>query len=121
MTTKSNKKELKRLRQDLRNNMPPAEAILWNQLKGKQLDGYKFRRQHSIDNFVLDFFCPEGRLAIEIDGDSHYGEGHQNDDAVRQQQIESHGITIIRFTNTEIYDSLDGVVDTISRQLTGRI
>jgi len=117
MVSRINKKELKGLRQNLRNNMPPAERILWSQLKGGQLDKYKFRRQHSIDEFVLDFYCPQAGLAIEIDGDSHYETDKPKYDLERSRKIESHGIKIIRFTNTEVYDSLDGVIDQIIKQL----
>ena len=117
MVSPFNKKELKGLRQNLRNNMPPAEKILWNKLKGKQLEKYKFRRQHSIDEFILDFYCPQAELAIEIDGDSHYEDDSPKYDAERSRKIESHGIRIIRFTNNEVYDSLNGVVDQILKQL----
>lgn len=117
MVSGFNKKELKGLRQNLRNNMPPAERILWNKLRGKQLRGYKFQRQHSIEDFILDFYCPKTGLAIEIDGDSHYGAGKPLYDAERSRKIESHGIKIIRFTNTEVYNSLDGAVDHILKQL----
>ena len=117
MVSGFNKKELKGLRQDLRNNMPPAEKILWSKLKGSQLEKYKFRRQYSVDKFILDFYCPQAGLAIEIDGDSHYETDKPEYDAVRSRKIESHGIKIIRFTNTEVYDSLDGVIDQILKQL----
>jgi len=117
MVSQFNKKELKGLRQNLRNNMPPAERILWSKLKGKQLEKYKFRRQHSIEDFVLDFYCPQAGLAIELDGDSHYDTDKPEYDAERSRKIELHGIKIIRFTNTEVYDSLDGVVDQILKQL----
>jgi len=117
MANRSNKKELKNLRQNLRNNMPPAEILLWDKLKAKQLGGYKFRRQHSIDQYVLDFFCPKAQLAIEVDGDSHYQEKKIEYDRERQQHIESLGIKILRFTNNEIYDRLDGVLGEILRKL----
>jgi very-short-patch-repair endonuclease len=68
----SNLKEKKELRKQLRNNATPAERKLWKALQGKKLDGFKFRRQHSIDRYILDFFCPTTNLAIELDGDSHY-------------------------------------------------
>jgi len=97
--------------------MPPAEKILWSKLKGRQLEKYKFRRQHSIDEFILDFYCPQAELAIEIDGDSHYETNKPEYDAERSRKIESHGIKIIRFTNTEIYESLEGVVGLILKQL----
>ena len=117
MVSPFNKKELKSLRQNLRNNMPPAEKILWSKLKGKQLEKYKFRRQHSIDQFILDFYCPQAELAIEIDGDSHYDTGKSEYDVERSRKIESYGIKIIRFTNKDVYDSLDGVVDQILKEL----
>jgi very-short-patch-repair endonuclease len=55
--------------------MPLAEIILWSRSKGRQLGGYKFRRQYSVEYFMIDFYCPELKLAIEVDGDSHYTEG----------------------------------------------
>ncbi|NIQ04073.1 MAG: DUF559 domain-containing protein [Nitrospinaceae bacterium] len=116
MASPINKKELKGLRQKLRNNMPPAEKALWNQLRGSQLEGYKFRRQQSIGDFILDFYCPEAKLAIEIDGDSHFGDDNEINDFERQRKIELHGIKIIRFTNIEIHDSLEGVVANILKQ-----
>jgi very-short-patch-repair endonuclease len=56
--------------------MPLAEIILWGRLKGRQLDGYKFRRQSSVEDFIIDFYCPELKLAVEIDGESHYTPPH---------------------------------------------
>ena len=117
MVLRFNKKELKGLRQNLRNNMPPAERILWGKLKGKQLGGFKFRRQHSIDEFILDFYCPKARLAIEIDGDSHFESENAKNDSERTRKIELQGPKILRFTNTEIYESLEGVLDQILKHL----
>ena len=79
--------------------MPEAEVILWSKLRGKGLDGHKFRRQYSIGKFVLDFYCPKLRLAIEVDGDSH---------------MEAIGITFLRFSNREIYKNINGVLNKIS-------
>lgn len=61
-------------RKMLRSNLPKAEVILWSRLKSKGLDGYKFRRQYSVGKFVIDFYCPRLKLAIEVDGDSHFSE-----------------------------------------------
>lgn len=90
--------------------MPPAEVILWLQLKGRQLNGYKFRRQYSIDKFVVDFYCPELKLAVEVDGDSHYVDGAKERDEGRQKIIENAGIRFLRFTNKDVYDNLNGVL-----------
>ena len=97
--------------------MPPAEVLLWLKLKNKGLKGYKFRRQYSIDNFIVDFYCPKLKLAIEIDGNSHYIEGANLSDNNRQSRIESYGITFLRFTNREIYENIDGTLKIIMEYL----
>ena len=66
-----NKKYLEPFRKELRNNLTPAEAFLWKQLQKRQLKGRKFRRQHSIENFIVDFYCPQEQLIIELDGEIH--------------------------------------------------
>jgi very-short-patch-repair endonuclease len=70
----NNKPILKNYRKGLRNNMTEAEIVLWKYLKGSQLDGKKFRRQHSFGNYILDFYCAPLKLAIELDGASHFTE-----------------------------------------------
>ena len=92
------------------------ETVIWSKLKGKQLLGYKFRRQYSVDRYVVDFYCPELKLAVEIDGDSHFQNGAENDDMVRQAFIESFGIRFLRFTNEDVFKNLDGVVETIRQK-----
>jgi len=105
-------------RKELRNNMPEAERKLWAQLKGKSLDGFKFRRQYGVGPYVLDFYCPEVKLGIELDGDSHYTKDAMEYDSIRQAQIESMGIKIIRFTNIEIDENLTSVLEGIQKFLT---
>src|SRR3954466_2782636 len=90
-----NKKKLKDRRKTLRNYSTSAEATLWLLLKGKHLDGRKFRRQHSVGNYVLDFYCPSEKLAIELDGEGHYStEGIEHDEK-RRLFIESCEIHIL--------------------------
>ena len=96
--------------------MPKPEALLWSRLKVKAL-GYKFRRQFSIGSFIVDFYCPEIKLAIEVDGDSHFTEGAEEADRAREREIESYGITFLRFTNKDICENLDGVLERISERL----
>jgi len=96
MTKIYNKIEEKLKRKMLRNNMPRAEVVLWSKLKGRGLGGYKFRRQYSVGKFVIDFYCPKLKLAIEVDGDSHYIEGADLCDKERQTIIESFGIENLR-------------------------
>ena len=109
MTKLYNKSEEKFKRKRLRGNMPHAEVILWSKLKGKGI-GYKFRRQYSIGKFVVDFYSPELKLAIEVDGSSHYTENAMYRDNARQKTIESYSITFLRFTNKDIYENLNGVL-----------
>lgn len=97
-------------RKKLRNNMTKAEIILWSKLKHSQIRDLKFRRQHSIGPFILDFYCPKLRLAIEVDGPSHFEDGAQEYDEERQKYIESCNISFLRFTNSDIYKNLDGVL-----------
>ena len=97
--------------------MPKAEQILWQYLKGKQLSGYKFRRQYSVGAFIVDFYCIEAKLAIELDGDSHFEEGVAGYDQKRQRFIENLGIRVLRFTNHEIYFDLDNVLEVIKTKL----
>ncbi len=117
MTEIFNKDFLKYRRKALRKNMPKAEWILWDELKNKKLKGYKFRRQFSIDNFVVDFYCPKLKLVIEIDGDNHLNKDVVEYDKFRQEIIESLSIKVIRFTNNEVYENLNKVVEEIKRYL----
>ncbi len=115
MTQLFNRIEIKSHRRALRNNMPKVEVILWSRLKGRQIKGLKFWRQQGVGRYVLDFYCPANRLAIELDGDSHYLTDKARDADIRREEfIRSLDITILRFTNTEIYDNLDGVLQKIA-------
>lgn len=105
-----NPKKSKKFRQQLRNNMTKAEVMLWNRLKGKQLLGYKIRRQYGVGKYVIDFYCPKVKLGIEIDGDSHFTEKGLKHDGERDDYISNENIELIRITNTEIYENLDAVV-----------
>ncbi|MBD2384370.1 endonuclease domain-containing protein [Cylindrospermum sp. FACHB-282] len=115
MTELYNKTSEKEKRQFLRNNMPPAEKIVWEKLRRQQIEGCKFRRQYSIDVFVVDFYSPELKLAIEIDGDSHFQNGAQAYDYERQSFLESKGTRFLRFTNQQVYQELEGVITIIAQ------
>ncbi|MGR5283672.1 endonuclease domain-containing protein [Vibrio maritimus] len=99
-------------RKQLRNNPTLAEARLWYFLRGGQV-GAKFRRQYGVGDYVLDFYSPELRLAIEVDGDSHFSVEVQEHDTVRTEFLETRGIQVIRFTNREVLEECDGVVEVI--------
>jgi very-short-patch-repair endonuclease len=117
MTELYNKTSEKVKRQLLRNQMPLAEQIAWERLRGKQVAGCKFRRQYSIDRFVVDFYTPELKLAIEIDGESHHGEQAQAYDVERQSFLEAKGIRFLRFTNQQIMEDLDQVIERIEKRI----
>jgi very-short-patch-repair endonuclease len=96
-----------------------TEWIFWNVvLKNKQFRHYKFRRQHVVHSFILDFYCPQLLLWIEIDGGYHNQQEQQVYDAIREDIIKDHGITIIRFTNEEIETNLKWVVAELKKYIT---
>lgn len=95
----------------LRRNATSPEKLLWSMLRAKNLAGLKFRRQHAIEPYIVDFYCAAERLIIELDGESH--EGREAYDAKRQAMIESKGYSVLRFTNDEVMDNLDGVLESV--------
>ena len=117
MEKRFNRKAQKRIRQYLRNNATDAEKKLWEMLKGKQLLGYKFRRQQGIEEYVVDFYCPQGKLAIEIDGAKHSTPQQKKADLQRTKRIQSHNITVLRFSNTDVFENPDGVMSAIVESL----
>jgi very-short-patch-repair endonuclease len=104
----------KPVRKLLRNNLTPEEVILWNHLKNSK-SGFKFRRQHSIGNFIADFFCAEKRLIIELDGSQHLD--HIEHDQEMTNYFESLGINVIRFWNNEVNTNINGVLMKIEEKL----
>jgi len=103
----------------LRKRMTYSENLLWEKLKGKQLLGLRFRRQHPIDIFIADFYCHIAKLVIEIDGDIHL-EQIEYDDG-REAEIEKYNIKIIRFTNDEVNNDIEGVLQKIETVIKVRI
>ncbi len=97
---------------ELRQPQTPAEVKLWSRLRDRQLDGLKFRRQHPIDRFIIDFYCAEAKLCIEIDGDSHADQVDY--DQARMAYLNERGYTVIRFTNREVFKQVDAVLQVIA-------
>ena len=108
---------VKPYRNQLRANLTDAEKILWTQLENKKL-GIKFRRQYSIDKFILDFYAPSIRLGIELDGVQHLDNTEY--DKERTYLLEHYGCTIIRFWNGDVLNNLDGVIMFIQEEI-GRL
>ena len=90
--------------------------LLWQYLKNNQL-GVKFRRQFGVDQYVLDFYCPERKLAVEIDGPTHDSAEAKNRDKARQSHIEFKGVQFLRFAADDVYYDLDRVLETIKKTL----
>ena len=100
---------------ELRATPTDAERRLWWRLRNKQLDGFRFRRQQPMGPYVVDFFCPEASLIIEIDGGQH--DANQAQDALRTRWLEGRGYKVIRFWNNDVLANADGVVLTIREAL----
>jgi very-short-patch-repair endonuclease len=96
---------------ELRNNMTKSEILLWNHIRKRRLNGTHFRRQHPYGIYILDFYCFEANLVIEIDGPIHLD--HQEYDIERTKELESSGLKVIRFTNEDIEERIDLVLETI--------
>ena len=105
------------LARQLRKNQTPAEVLLWSTLRSRQLSEYKFRRQHPVGNYILDFYCSEAELAIEIDGGQHADEKECQRDNERTAILNDLGIQVVRFWNHEVLENLDYVVDVIDEKL----
>jgi len=112
-----NRPVLKSRRKELRNNATSAEKLLWSMLQHSNLGGYKFRRQHSVGVYVLDFYCSSEKLAIELDGDSHFTDEAAEYDRQRTAYLNALNIEVLRFLNTDVYDNLDAVGERILRAL----
>lgn len=102
MSKHFNRPELKQRRRQLRQDQTYAEKVMWSQLRNRLFLGIKFKRQYSVDNYVIDFYAPELKLAIELDGTIHNEPEQIEYDKIRQAQIEKLGIKFIRITNEEL-------------------
>jgi very-short-patch-repair endonuclease len=100
----------------LRNEMTVAESYLWQRLRSRQIHGFKFRRQHPVGKYILDFACIEARLAIEVDGGQH-NEMQINDDQ-RTALLEAQGWKVLRFWNNEVLQNIEGVLEKVLNALT---
>jgi very-short-patch-repair endonuclease len=103
--------EIQEAARTLRKQMTPAEKLLWQHLRYKQIGGARFRRQHPIGRFIVDFYCPEHRLIVEVDGDVHVTQAGY--DEARTALLEEQGYRVIRFTNQQVYQQMSAVLETI--------
>ena len=109
----SNHPATKEYRQLLRRTETPTERILWKELRGKQLEGYRFRQQHGFGPYILDFYCPTLRLCIELDGEIHNNEEVRQKDDERAVFLTQNRIHVLRFRNEEVELNINEVLDRI--------
>jgi very-short-patch-repair endonuclease len=100
-----------------RKTLTKAEAVLWQSINAKKLNGFKFQRQKPIDFYIVDFFCNEKALAIEVDGTSHFEADIYAKDVLKTTKIESLGIRLIRFTNEDVFERPVWVLEQIKSNL----
>ncbi|NBC02805.1 MAG: DUF559 domain-containing protein [Bacteroidetes bacterium] len=105
-----NPKKTKKKRQYLRNNMTKWEIRLWNDLKQKKMLGYKVRRQYGVKNYVIDFYCPELKLGIEVDGDIHFQYGRRNHDHKKDKLLKDLGIKIVRLKTIDFEEDYNSCI-----------
>ena len=105
--------KLKELANQLRKTMTLPEVLLWNELKQRKLKGYDFDRQRPIDNYIVDFYCKDLQLAIEIDGITHSYEGAFIKDEARQNKLENLGVNFLRFNDNDVKENMVSVIRTI--------
>ncbi len=98
--------------------MTPAENLLWQNLRNRKTSNHKFRRQHPIAKFIVDFYCHEAKLVIEVDGKIHLMNDNPAYDKFRTEQLEALGLKVIRFTNEEVLGNISGVLEEIRKHLT---
>ena len=97
--------------------MTDAERLLWSKIRGKQLKGHQFYRQKIIGEYIVDFYCPKSRLVIEVDGGQHYSAEGKEKDGMRDHDMGKAGIAVLRFSDREVLNNLDAVLEQIWRQL----
>ena len=110
-------KDLKQFSQELRQGMTDAERLLWSKIRGKQLKGCQFYRQKTIGNYIADFYCAKANIVIELDGGQHYGTEEKWKDMVRDDFMAGTGLRILRFSDREVFENLNGVLETIWKGL----
>ena len=106
-------KQLKALSQHLRKNMTNAENRLWSKLRRKQLRGHQFYRQKIIGKYIVDFYCPQANLVIELDGGQHYSEAGRAKDRTRDDSLTEMGTKVLRFSDREVFENIGGVMERV--------
>ena len=117
MTKILNRETESEKRQSFKKDSTEAENILWANIRNKKFKGHKFKRYYSIDSYIVDFYCPKAKLAIEINGYLHYTEEENEYDRGKEKFLKSVGIRTLHFTNDDVYLNLDNILDAILKAL----
>lgn len=112
-----NRKPLKEFRKALRNESTLEEKMLWKALRNGQIGGKKFRRQHSLGNYIVDFYCASEKLVIELDGQQHFNPGGQEADYARDEYLRSQNFKILRFENWQVRQDINLVLEAIRQAI----
>lgn len=111
------KKELKPLARNLRSSMTDAEQLIWSRIRKKQICDVQFYRQKNIGNYIVDFYCPKGKLILEIDGSHHYEEEGIKKDRVRDNYFDGLNLTVMRFSDIDVFKNINGILERIQEHL----
>ncbi len=109
--------KLKEYARSLRKNMTDAERMLWSRIRRRQLKGNQFFRQRIIGDYIVDFYCPNAKLVVEVDGGQHYSSEGKQKDEVRDSYMAQLGLSVLRFSDREVFKELERVVEAIWRHL----
>jgi len=110
-------KKLKLFARNLRSNMTDAEQLIWSKIRRKQIGDLQFYRQKNINHYIVDFYCPKGKLIVEIDGGQHYGSDGMKKDRERDRYLQQLGFAVLRFSDIEVLKNIDGMVERIHEHL----
>jgi very-short-patch-repair endonuclease len=110
-------KNLKNLARGLRKNMTEAERVFWQRIRGKQLKDHQFYRQKNIGNYIVDFYCPAAELIVEIDGGQHHSDIGNEKDKIRDSYLNQLGFRVLRFSDSEVFENMDGVLEKVLEYL----
>jgi very-short-patch-repair endonuclease len=110
-------RKLKPLARTLRNNMTDAGQLVWSKIRRKQIGEVQFYRQKNIGHYIVDFYCPKGKLIVELDGGQHYENEGMKKDQERDRHLQGLGLTVLRFSDLDVLKNIDGVVERIQEHL----
>ena len=110
-------RKLKPLARNLRTNMTDAEQLIWSKIRRKQISDSHFYRQKNIGHYIVDFYCPKGKLIIEVDGGQHYEKAGMKKDQERDRYLQSLGLTVLRFSDIDVLKNIDGVIERIHEHI----